>query len=141
MLRIQYFSLTLGITILAGCGRVSSLSAEAQPLGQSDPVIRSRAADDTARFLAGIPGNPGSPFAKLESDDVWKEHRELVDAAWHKADGDLLQGLREFQTRELKAPPMTSAAQNLSTPRMPPPTNARDVVPPAAYAISGYASI
>lgn len=108
MHRIQYFSLTLGLTILAGCGRVSSLSAESQPPGQSDPVTRSRAADDTARFLAGMPGNPGSPFATLENDDVWKEHRELVDAAWRKADGDLLQGLREFQARELKAPPMTS---------------------------------
>ncbi|MGA3186440.1 MAG: hypothetical protein ABSF22_04955 [Bryobacteraceae bacterium] len=50
-----------------------------------------------------MPGTTGSPFAKLEDDDTWKEHRELVDAAWNKADGDLLQGLREFQTQELKA--------------------------------------
>jgi hypothetical protein len=31
-----------------------------------------------------------------------------VDAAWSKADGDLLKGLREFQTAELKAAPMTA---------------------------------
>jgi hypothetical protein len=31
-----------------------------------------------------------------------------VDAAWRKADGDLLQGLREFQTQELKSAPMTA---------------------------------
>jgi hypothetical protein len=110
MLRIQHFFLTLCCTVLlAGCGRVASASGESQPPGQSDPIARSRAADDTARFLAGMPGNPGSPFAKLENDDVWKEHRDLVDAAWHKADGDLLRGLREFQTQELKAGPMTSA--------------------------------
>jgi hypothetical protein len=44
----------------------------------------------------------------LEGDDVWKEHREQVDAAWRKADGELLQGLREFQAQELKSPPMTA---------------------------------
>ena len=110
MLRIQHFFLTLCFTVLlAGCGRVASASGESKPPGQSDPIARSRAADDTARFLAGMPGNPGSPFAKLENDEVWKEHRDLVDAAWHKADGDLLRGLREFQTQELKAAPMTSA--------------------------------
>jgi len=88
--------------VLTGCGRVSTASAESKPAGQSDPVTPSRAADDTARFLAGVPGNPGSPFASLENDKVWQQHRDLVDAAWRKADGELLQGLREFQARELK---------------------------------------
>jgi hypothetical protein len=97
--RIYYLSLSI---VLAGCGRVSTVSAEGKPAGQTDPVTRSRAADDTARFLAGMPGNTGSPYAELESDPVWKEHRGLVDAAWQKADGDLLKGLREFQARELK---------------------------------------
>lgn len=97
-----YFFLGILAVVLAGCGRVSTASAESKPAGQSDPVTRSRAADDTARFLAGMPGNPGSPFAALENDDVWKEHRDLVDAAWRKADGELLQGLREFQATELK---------------------------------------
>jgi len=98
------FSLTLClITLLAGCGRVSSASAQSKSSAQNNPVPASRDADDTARFLAGMPGTTGSPFAKLEDDDTWKEHRELVDAAWNKADGDLLQGLREFQTQELKA--------------------------------------
>jgi hypothetical protein len=98
------FSLTLClITLLAGCGRVSSASAQSKSSAQNNPVPASRDADDTARFLAGMPGTTGSPFAKLEDDDAWKEHRELVDAAWNKADGDLLQGLREFQTQELKA--------------------------------------
>jgi len=104
----QYFLLTLCFTIfLAGCGRVSTASAEAKPAGQSDPVTRSRIADDTARFLAGMPGNPGSPFATLENDEIWKEHRTQVEAAWNKADGELLQGLREFQAQELKTAPMT----------------------------------
>jgi hypothetical protein len=102
-----YLILLLSLA-LAACGRVSSASAEAKPAGQTDPVTRSRDADDTARFLAGLPGNAGSPFANLENDDAWKEHRELVDAAWRKADADLLAGLREFQAQELKAAPMTA---------------------------------
>jgi hypothetical protein len=103
-----YVLALLAIVLLSACGHVSTASAEAKPAGVSDPVTRSRDADDTARFLAGMPGNPGSPFLSLESDDVWQEHRDLVDAAWRKADTDLLQGLREFQTRELKSAPMTA---------------------------------
>src|SRR5579863_7058206 len=102
---MRYFPITLCAAILlAGCGRVSTVSAEGKPAGVSDPVNRSREADDTARFLAGMPGNTGSPFANFENDDVWKQHRSLVDAAWRKADGELLQGLREFQSQELKTP-------------------------------------
>jgi hypothetical protein len=99
--RIFYLLAVLSL-VLAGCGRVSTASAESKPAGQSDPVTRSRAADDTARFLAGMLGNPDSPFAARENDDVWKQHHDLVDAAWRKADDELLQGLREFQAQELK---------------------------------------
>lgn len=108
MLRIQYcFPLTLSLAILlGGCGRASRVSAEGK--AQTDPVPQSRIADDTARFLAGMPGNPGSPYDNLENEDAWKEHRELVDRAWRKADDDLLKGLREFQARELKGAPMTA---------------------------------
>jgi hypothetical protein len=93
--------------MLAACGRVPSVSAEAKPADHAESAPP-RLADDTARFLAGMPGNPGSPFAGLEKDDAWVEHREQVDAAWRKADGDLLKGLREFQSQELKSAPMTA---------------------------------
>jgi hypothetical protein len=104
----RIYLLSLLPVLLAGCARVSAVSADAKSDGAGDPVTRSRDADDTARFLAGMPGKTGSPFAQLENDDVWKEHRDLVDAAWHKADGDLLRGLREFQVQELKSAPMTA---------------------------------
>lgn len=103
--------------LLAGCGQVSNVSAKASPAESKDhdpvtrspePVTRSREADDLARFLAGMPGKTGSPYAELENQDVWKKHRELVDAAWDKAEGELLQGLREFQAQELKTPPMSA---------------------------------
>ncbi len=102
-----YFCSVFSILLL-GCGRVKSVSADAKAAGQGNSVPHSREADDTARFLAGLPGNPGSPFAHLENDDVWKEHSDQVNAAWHKADADLLQGLREFQSHELKAATLTA---------------------------------
>jgi hypothetical protein len=111
MLRI-YLALILA-TFLTACGKVSTASAEAKPTAAasapSDPVPHSREADDTARFLAGMPGTTGSPFASLEADKVWKEHRDLVDAAWRKADGELIKGLQEFQTQELKSAPLDTA--------------------------------
>jgi len=92
--------------LLTGCGQVAPVSAKATPSESNGPVKYSREADDLARFLAGLPGTPGSPYAELEKQDAWQKHREEVDAAWNKADGELLQGLREFQTQELKASPM-----------------------------------
>jgi hypothetical protein len=71
----------------------------------SDAVPHQRDIDDTARFLAGMPGNPGSPFASLESYKTWQEHRQFMDAAWGRADEKLIRGLREFQHSELSAEP------------------------------------
>jgi hypothetical protein len=89
---------------LLGCGRATNTAVEAKSVAQEtvDPIKASREADDTARFLAGMPGKPGSPFAELEASDAWKQHQKEVDSAWSKADGDLLKGLREFQEQELK---------------------------------------
>lgn len=69
-----------------------------------DTVPADREVDDTARFLAGMPGNPGSQFSALEADAAWKEHRQLTDAAWARADEKLIRGLREFQQSELSDP-------------------------------------
>ena len=43
-----------------------------------DPVPQRRDADDTARFLAGLPGKPGSPYQELEASPAWQEHRQFV---------------------------------------------------------------
>ncbi len=62
-----------------------------------------------ARFLAGMPGTPGSPYAALEANEVWKEHRRVVDAAWQQAEREQLPGLRKFQADELSAPSLQNA--------------------------------
>jgi hypothetical protein len=72
----------------------------------SDAVPHQREIDDTARYLAGMQGNPGSPFISLEADKAWQEHRQLMDAAWARADEKLIRGLREFQRSELSGEPL-----------------------------------
>jgi len=71
-----------------------------------EPIQHSRDADDVARYIAGLPGIPGSPFAELEADPAWAEHRRAVDAAWANAERERLAGLRLFQRTELNAPPL-----------------------------------
>ena len=98
---------------LLGCQKatpapaVAKAAAAAEPAAPSwsDTIPQDRVVDDTARFLAGMPANSGSQFAALEQDKAWVEHRQLMDAAWARADEKLIKGLKEFQQRELSAEP------------------------------------
>ena len=90
----------------SGCRRTAAV--ENQPAVASVPVTvpHSREADDVARFLAGMPGKPGSPLAELEGTAAWKQHRKLLDAAWANADEHLIDGLVEFRRQELDRQPL-----------------------------------
>jgi len=96
--------------LVAGC-RQRPAVRESKPTAEADPVERRREADDTARFLAGLPGNTGSPFTELECDPAWQNHRRMVDQAWAKAEsqGQMIAGLRGFQQQELARAPLAEA--------------------------------
>ena len=79
--------------------------SEAKP----DTVPHLRDADDAARFIAGLPGTEGSPFAALETTDAWSEHRHRLDEAWHTAEASLISGLQEFQQKELSEASLQSS--------------------------------
>jgi hypothetical protein len=83
--------------------------AEAKPAPPPDSVPHSRQADDVARFLAGMPGTAGSPFADLENTGAWKEHRRQLDSAWQRAEVGFMGGLRDFQKAELNSAPVRDA--------------------------------
>jgi hypothetical protein len=87
--------------LACGCGRPSPPAAERRSALDFDPIPHAREADDIARFLDGLPGRAGSPFAELESGTVWKEHSRLCDAAWAKAEAGIITGLRAFAQQEL----------------------------------------
>jgi hypothetical protein len=97
----------------AGCNRPAPAGGQPQSAKPSAPtsisVPEHREADDVARFLAGLPGKPGSPLIPLEETDAWKEHKRLLDQAWEAADGKLVAGLSEFQKTELDHPELRNA--------------------------------
>jgi hypothetical protein len=100
----QKIALLVLATSLAACSRQAGQAAPAAAAVKdpfSDPVPRSRVADDAGRFLAGMPSTPGSAFAELETQDAWQLHRRELDRAWQAMDKDMLPGMREFQAREL----------------------------------------
>jgi hypothetical protein len=106
-----YSAVLLAGAIGCGCGRSTPGGSEHKTARTAvDPVPQRREADDTARFLAGMPGKPGSPFADLEASPAWKEHRLLMDKAWKAAGDSLIPGLEEFQKQELSAGPLADAA-------------------------------
>src|SRR6185295_8938215 len=90
--------LTLCLLIsLWACERPAPSVVKAESHTRPDVVPHLRDADDVGRFIAGLPGTPGSPFADLEVTDAWKEHRRQLDEAWHKTEGSLISGLQQFQ--------------------------------------------
>src|SRR5579863_4668482 len=92
--------------LLGGCSSPRPVAAEsAAPKDNSKSnVPHSREANDAARFLAGLPGTEGSPYAALEATGAWQEHRLLLDATWKEAEAEQFPGLRKFQADELSDP-------------------------------------
>jgi hypothetical protein len=110
--RDTVFGLALiAIASLAGCERPSQ-SAVTTPdvVAPAAPATpRTRDADDVARFIAGMPGKTGTPFAEIESGDPWKEHSRRLDTTWNNAETRLIRNLRDFQRNELRSPDVQSA--------------------------------
>ena len=99
---VRGFTLCLLVSLWS-CQRPTPTVVASETHTRPDVVPHQRDADDVARFIAGLPGTPGSPFAELESSDAWKDHRRQLDEAWHKTEGSLISGLQQFQQQELGA--------------------------------------
>ena len=99
------------LCVACSCSRPApSASSKQAALDRTPaPIPHSREADDVARFLAGIPGTPGSPFAEFEATTAWKQHRKILDAAWQRTNDRLIAGLTTFQRQELNRPGLERA--------------------------------
>ncbi|HZT31031.1 MAG TPA: hypothetical protein VFA33_14175 [Bryobacteraceae bacterium] len=87
---------------LLSCSRQVQTAAPRHPDPRFLPLPpASRDADDVGRFLAGLPGTPGSPFTDLEQEEAWRVHRAELDRAWSRVAAGMLPGMRQFQAREL----------------------------------------
>lgn len=100
--------LALSVTaVLLSCARSStSIQQDSSALRFSEPAPHDRAADNVGRFLAGLPGNQGAPFIRLQSQEAWKKHQRESDSLWERVEDQWIPAMREFQTAELSGVPV-----------------------------------
>src|ERR1700716_3141682 len=74
--------------------------AAAGPARAAGPVT----ADDTARFLAGMPPSADSPLTPLTKDPSWQRHAKFFDAAFGQLEQRQLSKIRAGADANLAAP-------------------------------------
>jgi hypothetical protein len=73
--------------------------AAAGPASAADTVT----ADDTARFLAGMPPSAESPLTPLTKDPAWQRHAKFFDAAFGQLEQRQLSKIRAWAATNLAA--------------------------------------
>jgi len=73
------------------------LTLSAAPTRSSEAVT----ADDTARFLAGLPVSSNSPLSPLTSDPVWLSHARNLNSIFAREESAQLSKIREFSEKYL----------------------------------------
>jgi hypothetical protein len=61
-------------------------------------------ADDTARFLAGMPPSADSPLTRLTRDPSWQQHAKSMDKAFAELERRQLSRIRAWATANLASP-------------------------------------
>jgi hypothetical protein len=61
-------------------------------------------ADDTARFLAGMPPSSASPLAPLTQDPAWQKHARYFNSAFGNLDKNQFAKIRAWSSAKLTAP-------------------------------------
>jgi hypothetical protein len=64
----------------------------------------SASADDTARFLAGLPPSASSPLAVYTRDAFWKQHAQSFEASWNGLETRQLSKIRSFVSKNFNDP-------------------------------------
>jgi len=77
-----------------------TLLAAAAPARAADPVT----ADDSARFLAGLPPSAQSPLTPLTKDPAWQRHARFFDTAFGQLEQRQLSKIRAWSSANLSAP-------------------------------------
>jgi len=84
---------------LALCSRAlcQDTTPPATPEASATPVAPvNLEANDTARFLAGLPPSPGSPLEELTKEASWQEHAKFFNSAWASLDQNQLAKIRAW---------------------------------------------
>ncbi len=64
-------------------------------------------ADDTAKFLAGMPPSAGSPLAALTKDVTWQQHARSMDRSFGEIDRRQVSRIRTWASANLPSPKPT----------------------------------
>jgi hypothetical protein len=73
------------------------LALNAAPARSSEAAT----ANDTARFLAGLPPSSNSPLAAYTKDPVWQQHARYFDSIFAREESAQLSKVREFSNKFL----------------------------------------
>jgi hypothetical protein len=68
------------------------------------PAAGTVTADDTARFLAGMPPSADSPLTPLTADPAWQRHAKFFNAAFAQLEQRQLSKIRSWAETNLAAP-------------------------------------
>ena len=74
------------LTSTISCSRTERESARVKAAINEDRMF-----NDAARFLAGMPGAPGSAYSELEKTPAWQEYSVEMSKAWKAADSNRMQ--------------------------------------------------
>jgi hypothetical protein len=79
----------------------ASLLAVLLALNAAPCSAESATADDTARFLAGLPPSANSPLVALTQDPIWQKHARYFNSVFARADSNTLAKVRAFSNEHL----------------------------------------
>ena len=83
--------------IMAAVLMAFMLALSAAPARSSEAAT----ADDTARFLAGLPPSSNSPLAAYAKDPAWQLHAHYFDSIFAREESAQLSKVREFSKKYL----------------------------------------
>ncbi len=86
---------------IPGAIALAMLMLAAAPHAQAAETTR---ANDTARFLAGLPPSPGSSLAALTREPSWQQHARAFDQAWAGLEARQLSKIRAWSAANITAP-------------------------------------
>ena len=89
------------LPILVVASTISCTRTEREPTLVKAAIPENRTFNDAPRFLAGMPGPPGSAYSELEKTPAWQKYSVEMSAAFESADSKRMQPVRDFQRREL----------------------------------------
>jgi hypothetical protein len=80
----QLLSVLAAAWVVSGCRTASVPRAEGEEavVGVVDETVRAGSLDDTARYLAGLPGPEASPYAMGRQTTHWQSHRRRMEELW-----------------------------------------------------------